>query len=53
MQPRVVELSKDGDALVERLAGDEPCRADALAVLLHEPLQSRAVRGVQDGRPRE
>ena len=53
VQPRVVEPPKDGDALVERLAGDEPRRAEPLAVLLHEPLQPRAVRGVQDGRPRE
>ena len=53
VEPCVVQLAEHRDALVERLARDEPRRADALAVRLHETLEPGALRGVQEGRARE
>ena len=53
VQSRVVQLAQDGDALVERLAGDEAGCADAPPVLLHESLEARALSGVEDGRSGE
>ena len=39
---RGVQLAQDGDAFVERLAGDEAGGADAPSVLLHESLEPAA-----------
>ena len=52
VQARVVELAQHGDALVERLAGDEASGADAPAVALHETLEASALGRVQDRGPR-
>ena len=48
MEPCVVQLAENSDALVERLAGDESRRTDAPAVALHEPLEPGALRCVED-----
>ena len=53
VQPGVVQPAQHGDALVEGLAGDEARRADAHAVLLHEPLEPGALGRAQDGCARE
>ena len=52
--PASFSLPQHRDALVERLARDEPRRADAHPVLLHEPLQAAALSGrpCRDGQRR-
>ena len=40
-RPCLVQPAEDGDALVERLSGDEPPCPEAHAVLLHDSLESR------------
>ena len=53
VQPRVVQPAQDADALVERLAGDEPPGPEPSAVALDEVLQSFAVGRMQESRARQ
>ncbi len=48
VQSCLVQPPQDDDALVERLACDEPAGAEAHPMALHEPLEERAVRGAED-----
>ena len=48
VQALVVQPAQHGDALVERLAGDEAAGAEPHAVPPHEPLHARAVGGRED-----
>ena len=47
--PASLSLRRTATHFVERLAGDESRRADALAVPLHEALEPGALRRVEDG----
>ena len=51
VQPLVVQAAEHGDALVERLAGDEPGRAEPHAVAPDERLHAPAVGGREDRLP--
>ena len=51
LEAAVVEPPQHDDRVVERLAGDEPGRAEAHPVPAHAPLQPRAVRGGEDRLP--
>ena len=53
VQPCVVQPAQDADALVERLAGDEPPGPEPSAVALDEVLQSFAVGRMQESRARQ
>jgi len=51
VEPLVVQAPEHGDALVERLAGDETSRAEPHAVPTDERLDAPAVRGREDRLP--